>query len=68
MRITKDGVEIDVEIVKAPKTHKENLMEKRMAKIVAQRKEIKKLLDENWLLKQRISRIKHFLNWECKII
>ena len=68
MRIEKNGVEVDVEIVKVPKTHKENLLEKKTMKIVAQRKEIRKLLDKNWQLEHRISRIKHFLTCECKRI
>ena len=68
MRIEKNGVEVNVEIVKVPKTHKENLLEKKTMKIVAQRKEIKSLLYKNWQLEQRISRIKHFLTCECKRI
>ena len=68
MRIEKNGVEVNVEITKVPKTHKENLLEKKTMKIVAQRKEIRKLLDKNWQLEQRIGRIKHFLTCECKRI
>jgi len=68
LKLEENGVEVNVEITKVPKTHKENLMEKRMAKIVAQRKEIKSLLYKNWQLEQRISRIKHFLTCECKRI
>lgn len=68
MKIEKNGMEVTVEITKIPKTHKENLMAKRMAKIVAQRKEIKSLLEKNWQLETRIGRIKHYLNHECKNI
>ena len=68
MKFTKDGVEIDVEITKAPKTHKENLLEKKTKKIINQRKEIKSLLYKNWQLETRIGRIKHYLNHECKNI
>lgn len=68
MRIEKNGIEIDVEIVKIPKTHKENLLEKKAMKIMAQRREIKSLLYKNRQLEQRIGRIKHFLTCECKNI
>ena len=68
MKIEKNGMEINVEIMKIPKTHKENLLEKKTKKIIAQRKEIKSLLYKNWQLEQRVSRIKHYLNYEIKNI
>ena len=68
MKFVKNGVEIDVEITKVPKTHKENLLEKKTKKIINQREEIKKLLEKNWQLETRIGRIKHYLNHECKNI
>lgn len=68
MKMTKNGMEVNVEITKAPNTHKENLLEKKTEKIINQRKEIKKLLERNWQLETRIGRIKHYLNYECKNI
>lgn len=68
MKYVKNGVEIEVEITKVPKTHKENLLEKKTKKIINQREEIKKLLGKNWQLETRIGRIKHYLNHECKNI
>ena len=68
MKIVKNGMEVNVEITRVPKTHEENLLEKKTNKIVAQRKEIKSLLYKNWQLEQRIGRIKHFLNCEIKVV